>query len=139
MPAARPRTFSRARRRSGCSRRTATRRAASAAAAALACAPQNTFAAHASSWCATTAAARACTACYHANKDRAKIELRLRPAPETIMSGTLWKQGHTIRSWKKRRWLLDSNGLLSYFKDKDVKAKGTINLLSAESWLPQSA
>eukprot|EP00051_Salpingoeca_urceolata_P013950 m.176745 g.176745 ORF g.176745 m.176745 type:complete len:743 (+) comp17952_c1_seq1:173-2401(+) len=59
---------------------------------------------------------RVCSDCYRVNQDQYKVQASLRPAPVTIHSGFLYKQGQKVKSWRRRFCLLDSNGVLSYFK-----------------------
>lgn len=63
-------------------------------------------------------------------KDKPKLVTELRVAPVAIMRGTLEKQGGNVKNWKERFWLLDSTGILAYFKDrsKGNSALGVINL-----------
>eukprot|EP00002_Diphylleia_rotans_P035365 TRINITY_DN7709_c0_g1_i2.p1 TRINITY_DN7709_c0_g1~~TRINITY_DN7709_c0_g1_i2.p1 ORF type:complete len:380 (+),score=51.99 TRINITY_DN7709_c0_g1_i2:87-1226(+) len=48
-----------------------------------------------------------------------------------VMEGYLWKQGHFIRNWKKR-WFILRSGVLQYFEsERESKSKGDISLLKA--------
>eukprot|EP00041_Stephanoeca_diplocostata_P032727 m.1056767 g.1056767 ORF g.1056767 m.1056767 type:complete len:1440 (-) comp24199_c1_seq2:72-4391(-) len=59
---------------------------------------------------------RVCTMCYESNKDAAVIRQRPRPVPFMVASGYLTKSNRSKRTWQRRFFTLDSNGLLLYFK-----------------------
>ena len=74
-----------------------------------------------------------CRQCYDFNMGKHTVRVRVRPPPMEVHRGWLTKQGGVIKSWKKRLFVLDSNGVLSYFKGDPDEAgevavpSGTIN------------
>lgn len=41
--------------------------------------------------------------------------------PSVLLSGYLFKKGHFVKNWKKRWFVLDTSGVLSYYKKKEDK------------------
>ena len=76
---------------------------------------------------------KVCRLCYDFNLGNNTLRMRVRPPPTEVHRGWLVKQGSVIKSWKRRLFVLDSNGVLSYFKNDPDDAgsmavpAGTIN------------
>lgn len=76
---------------------------------------------------------RVCSLCYKANEGNETARFALRPVPVLVFSGMLTKSNDLegrLRSWKQRLCLLDSNGVLTYFKNYVVN---TISPAEAEA------
>jgi hypothetical protein len=69
---------------------------------------------------------KSCLSCKDFNVGKHTLMLTVRPAPVEVFRGWMVKQGGLIKSWKRRLFVLDSNGVLSYFKnDPDLAKAGT--------------
>lgn len=76
---------------------------------------------------------RVCSLCYKANEGNETARFALRPVPVLVFSGMLTKSNDLegrLRSWKQRLCLLDSNGVLTYFKNYVVN---TVSPAEAEA------
>eukprot|EP00040_Diaphanoeca_grandis_P028586 m.165841 g.165841 ORF g.165841 m.165841 type:complete len:1002 (+) comp31400_c0_seq4:183-3188(+) len=73
---------------------------------------------------------RICDLCFNDNLYTSKITISLRPKPHAIKTGTMSKRGHLSKGWKRRFFLLDSNGNLTYFNNN--KEAGMIPIHNAQ-------
>ena len=72
---------------------------------------------------------KVCSLCHKANEGRETARFALRPVPALVFSGVLTKSNDLegrFRNWKQRLCLLDSNGVLTYFKNYVVQTESPV-------------
>eukprot|EP00730_Choanoeca_flexa_P006722 TRINITY_DN12211_c0_g5_i3.p1 TRINITY_DN12211_c0_g5~~TRINITY_DN12211_c0_g5_i3.p1 ORF type:complete len:929 (+),score=262.01 TRINITY_DN12211_c0_g5_i3:153-2939(+) len=68
-----------------------------------------------------------CTQCYILNKDFSNRRNNFFEAPIPLLAGWFFKRGQKRKTWQKRYWVLDTNGMLTYYTDKKLTdCRGTI-------------
>lgn len=77
---------------------------------------------------------RVCQQCYVANLYSSKVKISFRPTPGAVTIATLCKRGHLNKGWKQRLFILDSNGSMTYFRQKGKEA-GVIPSNNVIRWI----